>query len=336
MSTMLQLPVAASPPPLPPPAPAPTASSHPPARLAPFNRGFLDRKDPLSGNGLWMRNFSFAMSYRVPPEKHGAVLDALFHNVHSRLLANCVPEAVSALVDYDDVGTGSREAPRRYVVVRGDTVRATHMDVFATFRSYGDYLYVSVDSFVLPRLSILRLLWEALVTVWSFVTGVSIIGPLMAGLMFVWMAISGRMEGMQEFGDVAQTQGMLALVLRISIMITFFLVTCPVLLWRNREVIRSLSQHDPFGIAMRRRFHRWVSAESSFDGDDILAHFKSTVSLIAEEISAVFEKNGIPVDALNYVRQVIHQTTTVVNNGVMNVLGSMLVGVGNSMTGAAN
>jgi hypothetical protein len=332
MSTMLQLPVAA-PPATPLPAPAPTAGSSPPARLSPFNRGFLDRKDPLAGNGMWMRNFSFAMSYRVTPEKHEAVLDSLFHNVHSRLRANCVPQAVSAVVDYDDAGTGNREAPRRYVVVRSDTVRGTHMDVFATFRSYGDYLYVSVDSFVLPRLSVLRLLWEALVMVWSSAVGSSIIGPLTAGLVFGWMAITGRTEGMMETGEIRE---ILALVLRVSVMATFFLVTCPVLLWRNREVIRGLSQHDPFGIAMRRRFHRWTSAQSAFDGDDILAHFKSTVSLIAEEISAVFEKNGIPVEALNYVRQVIHQTTTVVNSGVMNVMGSFLVGVGNTLTGEAN
>ncbi len=37
------------------------------------------------------------------------------------------------------------------------------MDVFATFRSYGDYLYVGVNSFMLPRLSLMRMAWTYLV-----------------------------------------------------------------------------------------------------------------------------------------------------------------------------
>jgi hypothetical protein len=311
MSTTFDMPASTG------PAPRPALSAGPPlpARHSTFNRGFLDRKDPVEGSGIWMRQFSFAMSYRVAPEKHAGVLDSLFKQVHSRLRANCIPRAAAVLVDYDDASTG-REAARRYVVVRSDTVRSTHMDVYATFRSYGDYLYVSVDSFQLPPLSILRVLWAGFVAMGITTWGWLLTTPI--GALFA-------LAGMRWMGWLLG-----------SPLIGFLFITCPLLLWWNREVIRSVRHGDPLEIALRRRYYRWWGAASAFDNDDILAHFKSTVSLIAEEIADVFQKNGIPVEALDQVRQVINQSTTVVNSGVMNVLGSMLVGVGNSLSGASN
>jgi hypothetical protein len=289
------------------------AAPLPPAKLTRFNRGFLDRTDPLEGTGVRMENFSFASVYQVSPEKQGAVLESLYRRVYARLRTEGIALGRPGLMDYDDVRTGSYEQPRRYVVVRGDTVRSTHMDVFATFRSYGDYLYVSVDSFLLPPLSILRVLWATVVALWVTWWASLFTAPM--GMTFEMMGKSG------------------AAWLFSGPKLGFLFVTCPLLMWWNRDVIRSVRHGDPFGIALQRHYFRW-RATSAFDTDDVLAYFKSTTLLIAEEVTAVFNENGIPVGDLQQIQQTINLTTAVTNSGVMNVLGSMLVGAGNSLSGA--
>ncbi|HEU4561694.1 MAG TPA: magnesium transporter [Longimicrobium sp.] len=288
--------------------------SIPAGRLCRFNRGFLDRTDPVEGTGIALDKFSFSLTYRGAPEKHAAVIDSLYHRVYTRLRKHSIPLARPELVEYDDAQTGVREEARRYVVVRGNTLRTTHMDVFATFRSYGDYLYISVDSFLLPPISILRLIWAGVVALGITLWGWLFIAPFVYGIAMLGMTRTAAL-----FGSV--------------IPVLFF--TCPVVLWRNRDVIRSIRHGDSIGLALQRHYYQWRTV-SAFDNDDVRVHFKSITLLIAEEIAAVFKEHGIPIEELQQVQQTINMTTTITNSGSLNVLGSMLVGVGNAIGGGKN
>lgn len=126
--------------------------------LRTFNHGLLGRNDPIQGSGHEVKHYGFAATYPVPPEKKKAVVIDLFTTLYARLRANSIPGARVGIVDYKDAATGSGEPPRRYLVVTGETRRSTYMGVFATFRTYGDYLYVSVDAYMLPPLSVMSLL----------------------------------------------------------------------------------------------------------------------------------------------------------------------------------
>ncbi len=113
----------------------------PPVALSPFNRMSLDRKFPFDGTGMEFAPFSThsPMRYRRKSMPRGGValpprLGALGHEHRS--------PGKTFRHRQQRRAHGASERARRYVVARGDTVRGTHMDVFATFRSYGDYLYV--------------------------------------------------------------------------------------------------------------------------------------------------------------------------------------------------
>ncbi len=101
--------------------------------------------------------------------------------------------------------------------------------------------------------------------------------------------------------------------------IGWLFVTCPLLLWWNRDVIRSLRHGDPLQIALRRHYFS-MHPSGTFDNDDALAYFKCTLTLITEETTAVFSENGIQAEELQQIQQNITLTTKLSNRGTMNVL----------------
>lgn len=260
--------------------------------LREFNRGLFDRSDPLESAGTNLEQFGVSVSYPVEHGVHSVVLAELLATVCTRLRGNSIPGAALRLVDFKDAAAGS-EPPRRYVVMEKETVRATHMSVFATFRSYGDFLYVSVDSFILPPLNLMRLLRAMALSFAVFVASMIFLTPF--GAMFI---------------------------------------TVPALVWHFRDVVSSLRQGDTLHMALRRRYHTQNNF-GTFNTDDMLVHFKSTLTLAIDGIAEVFEANGIPVDVLNQAKQTINQTTVLNNSGgVMNMIGSAIGGVSNVVTGA--
>lgn len=154
----------------------------PPVTFREFNRGFFDRSDPLEAAGTNLEQFGFAVSYPVDRGKHSAVLEELYGRVCTRLRARSIPGATLRLVDYKDAGAGA-EPSRRYVVIEKETARATHMEIFATFRSYGDFLYISLDSFILPPLDVFRTLRAVLLSFVLLIATTMFLTPL--GTLFL-------------------------------------------------------------------------------------------------------------------------------------------------------
>ena len=289
-----------------------------------FNRGFFDRSDPFEGAGIPFSGAISATSYRVDREKHPAVLSQLFGTVYARLRASSIPDVSVKLVDYNDAWI-ENEPARRYVVVEKDTPRDSHMNLNINFRSYGDYLYVAIDAYVLPSLHLFRMLREfaraAYVVSIAFMIGSAVAGVL--GLVASGLSVIGlgRQNGFSVAGLGVETL--------LWIWIAGFLA------YRFREVLRSLSAGDTLPMALRRQYHHELH-DKTFDIDDVLAFYKSIALLAVDAIAEVFEANGIPTDVLGQIRQTINLSTNVINNGgSLNVFGGVNGATGNTATATA-
>jgi hypothetical protein len=260
-----------------------------------FGGGFLDRDDPLEGAGIFLNGFSFASSYPVDPDKHQTIIQQLFGNVYGHVHGNTIPGTEVQVVDFDDVRTGRGESARRYVLIDRETQRSTRMSVFATFRSYGDYLYVSVDSYVLPPLALGRPILLLLLIYFIMKSATQLLGMFSgSAVLFLWM------------------------------------VVLSVLAWNHRGVLRSMRAGDSFVMALRRKYHSH-GYSGTFNADDVLMHFKSTTLMIVEAMQGVFEKNDIPLDLLNRVRENINMSASInVSGGILNFIGNLVGGSGNN------
>jgi len=139
------------------------AAPLPPVTQRTFKSGLFDRSDPLEGSGQRLNSFSMAGHYAVERSKQPAVVAALYERACGRLRGNNITGATTQLIDFKDVSV-SKEPARRYMLAEDETVRATRMSIFATFRTYGNFLYISVDAFVLPPLNLFGVLRTAFLT----------------------------------------------------------------------------------------------------------------------------------------------------------------------------
>lgn len=121
-----------------------------------FNRGLFDREDPLEGAGEMLSDFGFADIYAVDMRRQKDLIGKLHANVLAHSRNGRIPGATIQVVEYNDVRTGSREPPRRFVRLEAESLRSTHMSLFARFLPFGDHLYVAVSCFILPPLSLWR------------------------------------------------------------------------------------------------------------------------------------------------------------------------------------
>jgi hypothetical protein len=117
-----------------------------------FNRGFFDRKDPLENAGTYLNNFSVTYSCPVEQKHHWKVLTELYNSVQDKVVKGNIPGATRELVDYKDAKTSHNEPPRHYIIVSLNTVRGFKMSVYANFLTYGDNLFISINSVVLGPL----------------------------------------------------------------------------------------------------------------------------------------------------------------------------------------
>lgn len=257
-----------------------------------FNRGFLDRQDPLEGAGIPLHAFEFAASYPVKRALQPDLLNRLHANVYTRVRDGNVADAAAELVEFKDVKTGQREAARRYVVIQSETARGTRMSVFTTFLTYGDNLYLAVNSFILPPIS--------------------------------WWTTLFALAGTAVLLLTSLQGGILGLLLYALILGFFF-----------RDVLRDLSQGEPLDLALRKKFPK-RGKYSTFNTDDMLMFFKSTLPLVLTSVQEVFEQAGVPVDVLERAIQNVNMVTNIdTRGGAVNAINSVLGGMGNRVSGGA-
>jgi hypothetical protein len=127
-----------------------------PVRRA-FGRGFLDRKDPFEASGRLLRQFTFSNSYDLNGEPPQAVADEIHARLQQQLADGNLKDTQLSVVDFDDASQHSEPA-RRFFVTQTTTRRETVVTVNAYLCAYGDHLYYSVRSYLLPILNIWKLL----------------------------------------------------------------------------------------------------------------------------------------------------------------------------------
>jgi hypothetical protein len=130
---------------------------HPQPLKRSFRRSFLDRKDPFESAGRQMWKFTFSSSYDLdglPPEP---VAEEIRERLNKQLLDGNLADAKLAVIDFDDASV-MEESARRFVVTSTNTRRHTLVTVNTYLRAYGDHLYYSVRSYILPDLSVWKLL----------------------------------------------------------------------------------------------------------------------------------------------------------------------------------
>lgn len=128
-----------------------------------FRRNFLDRKDPFEAAGRSIRQFTFSNSYDLEGEPPQAVAEEIQAKLLQQLADGNLTDTHLNVVDFDDAALGD-EPTRRFFVTQTTTRRGTVVTVNAYFQAYGDHLYYSVRSYILPVLSIWKLFLAIIIT----------------------------------------------------------------------------------------------------------------------------------------------------------------------------
>jgi hypothetical protein len=128
-----------------------------------FRRNFLDRKDPFEAAGRPLRQFTFSNSYDLEGEPPRAVAEEIQARLLQQLADGNLTDTQLNVVDFDDAALGDEPA-RRFFVTQTTTRRRTVVTVNTYFQAYGDHLYYSVRSYILPVLSIWKLLLAIMIT----------------------------------------------------------------------------------------------------------------------------------------------------------------------------
>lgn len=155
---------------------APEAGATPTIRLRPgrssspaspvqrgFRRHFLDRKDPFEASGRMLNRFTFSGSYDLDGTPPQAVTNEIRQRLQQQLADGNLANASLEVIDFDDASM-THEPSRRFFVTHTTTRRKTFVTVNTYIRPYGDHLYYSLRSYVLPRLNVWKLLLALFIT----------------------------------------------------------------------------------------------------------------------------------------------------------------------------
>jgi hypothetical protein len=138
-------------------SPPATRHAHPQPVRRSFRRSFMDRKDPFEGAGRQIARFTFSNSYDLNRQPPQPVADEIRERLHEQLVDGNLAETRLEVVDFDDAAMVD-ESPRRFVVTSTNTRRNTLVTVNTYLQAYGDHLYYSVRSYILPDLSLWKLI----------------------------------------------------------------------------------------------------------------------------------------------------------------------------------
>lgn len=258
-----------------------------------FRRNFLDRQDPFETAGRQIRHFTFCGSYELCGEPGGQVAEEIQTEMVQRLVHGNLADAAVELIDYSDAGFGDEPA-RRFVVTHTDTRRRTLVTVNAYVRAYGQHLYYSVRSYILPPLSI----WK-----------------LLLGVLFTYIAFTRVDDVMATAGFYSRKQA--------------FVVAVAVVAFAFRKLIRNLLAGDPVVTALRKQFPRRFDW-GTFNDDDVAAFLKTSLRLTLGTIAAVLEEHGIGAAGL---RAIVQNLQTInVQTGGGSIVGAVFGGAGNVAT----
>lgn len=255
-----------------------------PVKEKKFNYGFPSLHYPEEFLGTWQPKFSTNFVYVVPQDKIWQVHDEILENLIDKVQFGALGNSSFRRIDYLDNAYKSVEEPRNYILIEKETVRGTRLTVSLKVITMGENLFVSIEAYVLGGLN------QSSVQMHSMLT----IGYLLAVLVFLF-DIFGSGFSIQKF------------------FILCFLVPLGAIFissWKN--TVRAWFNHGDLGLALRQSHSGYIN-QHSFNQDDMMMFFKSTLPLIIYSIQDVFAKHGLPIKNLEQFSQNIMNVTSISN-----------------------
>lgn len=278
--------------------------------------GFLDIHDPTDFAGIRQSSFSIARTYVVGKEQLPETCDDLYTHVINKLNSEAVGKISLRTTDYLDSLQRGKEAPRRYIVIESNTNRGTRSSIFIRFLPFGDNLYVGIESYVLGTID-----WFNL-AIRIFITFI----PIMVIFLYIsiTVAVNSFTSQFNQFGE-RQSSGLGSGFLCCLIpAILFFL-----LLWI--DVLRAFNQHGNLALALRQNISKSPNNQS-FNNDDVLMFFKSSLPLVIFSVREVFDKHKLPIKSLeDFATNVNNVVNISTGGGCLSIIGSAIGGRNNNV-----
>jgi hypothetical protein len=263
--------------------------------------GVSSFKDPANSSGLYISSFSLYQTYRVGRNQVKHICEGLYQHLIEQISKRNLGDARFRVVTYREDSTGFSQneydnQERTYILITRDTLRSTRATILVRFLTYGDNLYVGVDTYVLGKLNLVSFILKIFLTV-----------------IIPWFAIAP-----------------LSFFPGINILLWLLYLCLIAFTWRG--LIQRVLQVGDLGTALRLEFNKALDL-GSFNLDDVVMFVKSTLHTTVTSIRDTFEKEGLPVESLDAFVQSINVNNISQNftGSVGGVTATGTVSVGSSV-----
>lgn len=259
---------------------------------------------PTDGAGIELPSFSLYQTYYVDRSKLQQVCQKLYDRVFTEVKKGSLGNAKARLLTYS-----KNNDKRTYIVVTRDTIYQTRTTIFIRFLSYGDNLYIGLDTYVIGKLN-----WVALILtiLWKF-------------LVFIIILIANKGVEPYVFNYLNWSEFIIKNIWDLFIYIIIFAGV----FFPGIKLIKRIIYERNIGLALRQEFPGIIGL-GPFDTDDIMMFAKSTLHTAVISVRHVFKEEGLPVESLDLFAENINNITISTGGGLLNMAGS-IIGIKNKM-----
>ena len=266
-------------------------------------------KDPANSAGLYIASFSLYQIYRVNRSKVRQACESLYQHLVEQVNKQSLGDARFRVITYREAPTGFNQVSnkeydnqeRTYILVTRDTLRSTRATILVRFLTYGENLYVGVDTYILGKLNLCAFIRKILLTI---IIPFFAIGPL--SIIFV-----SFIPGLSQF-----------------LLLVYLCIVA--LAWGG--LIQRVIQVGDIQTALRLEFNKALDL-GSFNRDDVVMFIKSTLYTTLTSIRDVFEQEGLPIESLDAFIQTINTSNFITNvdsGGGAITMSNSSIGVSNT------
>lgn len=233
------------------------------------NVGVNSFKDPANSSGLYISAFSLYQTYRVDRSRVKQICESLYEHLIEQISRRNLGDARFRVVTYreDSMEFSQISAneydneERTYVLITRNTLRSTRATILVRFLTYGDNLYVGVDTYVLGKLNLFAFILKIFLTI-----------------VIPWLAIAP-----------------LSFFPGLNVLLWLLYLCLIAFSWRG--LIQRIQQVGDLRTSLRLEFNKSLDL-GSFNLDDVVMFVKSTLHATVTSIRETFEREGLPVESL--------------------------------------
>jgi hypothetical protein len=148
--------------------------------------GFFNLNQPSDGSGIELSYYCLYQTYRIERAQVERICNKLYEAVFTEIDKGRLADARVRLTGYRE---NIRNEQRTYIVVTRETICKTRTTIYMRFLSYGDNLYVGIDTYVLGKVN-----WGALLFRIIFSSLFVVIPILLPLLFFLWQKLVRRIR----------------------------------------------------------------------------------------------------------------------------------------------